>query len=60
MKLSSYLQSFSAAPFQLYSADWLCLHARVPLGPSKQTMRCYRVLACDLFMGLKLTREEKT
>lgn len=30
VELSSYLQSFTAAPFQLHSADWLCQHAEVP------------------------------
>lgn len=41
VNLCSYLQSFTAAPFQLYSADWLCQNAAVPEGLSGQTKHCY-------------------
>lgn len=43
-ELSPYLQSFTAAPFQLHSADWLFLHAVVPDGCSGKTKHCSRVL----------------
>lgn len=37
VEFSSYLQSFAAAPFQLYRTDWLCRPAAVPEGSSGPT-----------------------
>lgn len=55
VQLSAYMQSFTA-PFQLYSADWLCLHAAVPEGSPGQTKTEYS--DPDFHIGLNLTREK--
>lgn len=60
VEFSSYLPSFTAAPFQLYRTDWLCRPTVVPEGSSGPTEHSnWKLWPWLSHTGLKLTSAEQ-